>query len=362
MGFYIRKGFNFGPLRLNLSRSGLGASFGVKGARIGIGPRGRYIHMGRGGLYYRQTIPSAPARYSPTPTPAQPALPPVADFQQITSASAVNMADSSAADLLAELNRVKSRVDRLPIVLTVSALILLGLMLTGAEWWAYLILIIITAVSALWARHFDVLNGTAVLNYTLDADAAQKFANLQAPFRLLAQCHRVWYIDAAGHNTDMKRNAGAGTLMNRVATQPRFSRPPKVHCNLELPTLKAGKTTLYFFPDRLLVYDSGGVGAIAYANLKVDTQSSRFVESEAVPSDAHQVDTTWQYVNKKGGPDRRFSNNRQLPVMQYGALAFSSDSGLSVLFLCSRAGIVDAFRATFLPVARVHGAQTLVSP
>ncbi len=29
MGFYIRKGFNFGPLRLNLSRSGVGASFGV---------------------------------------------------------------------------------------------------------------------------------------------------------------------------------------------------------------------------------------------------------------------------------------------------------------------------------------------
>ena len=28
MGFYIQKGFNFGSLRLNLSRSGLGASFG----------------------------------------------------------------------------------------------------------------------------------------------------------------------------------------------------------------------------------------------------------------------------------------------------------------------------------------------
>src|SRR5258708_34831833 len=56
LGFYIRKGFNFGPLRLNLSRSGLGASVGVKGARIGMGPRGTYVHLGRGGLYYRQTL------------------------------------------------------------------------------------------------------------------------------------------------------------------------------------------------------------------------------------------------------------------------------------------------------------------
>jgi len=38
--------------------------------------------------------------------------------------------------------------------------------------------------------------------------------------------------------------------------RPKFSCPPKVQCNLEVPTLKAGKATLYFFPDRLLVYDS----------------------------------------------------------------------------------------------------------
>src|SRR5260370_27411221 len=128
MGFYIRKGFSFGPLRLNLSRSGLGASFGVKGARIGVGPRGTYIHMGRGGVYYRQSlIPSTRGNYPPSPTPArtQPTLPaqpvfsPTEDIQEIASASAITMTDSSAADLLAELNRVKNRVDRFPIVLAV---------------------------------------------------------------------------------------------------------------------------------------------------------------------------------------------------------------------------------------------------
>jgi Protein of unknown function (DUF4236) len=58
VGFYIWKGFNFGPLRLNLSRSGLGASFGVTGARVGVAPRGSYIQLGRGGLYYRQSLGS----------------------------------------------------------------------------------------------------------------------------------------------------------------------------------------------------------------------------------------------------------------------------------------------------------------
>jgi len=53
MGWYIRKAFSTGPVRLNLSKLGLGVSFGVKGARLGVGPRGAYTHMGRGGLYYR---------------------------------------------------------------------------------------------------------------------------------------------------------------------------------------------------------------------------------------------------------------------------------------------------------------------
>ncbi len=51
MGFYIRKSISAGPFRFNLSGSGIGLSVGVKGFRLGTGPRGNYIHMGRGGLY-----------------------------------------------------------------------------------------------------------------------------------------------------------------------------------------------------------------------------------------------------------------------------------------------------------------------
>lgn len=59
MGFYLRKGFNFGPIRVNLSKSGLGVSAGVKGARIGINSQGRaYVHGGRHGLYYRKNLGS----------------------------------------------------------------------------------------------------------------------------------------------------------------------------------------------------------------------------------------------------------------------------------------------------------------
>jgi hypothetical protein len=56
MSFYIRKSIKFGPIRLNFSKSGVGVSAGVKGARVATGPRGTYIHLGGGGIYYRQKL------------------------------------------------------------------------------------------------------------------------------------------------------------------------------------------------------------------------------------------------------------------------------------------------------------------
>lgn len=62
MGFYLRKSFRAGPFRFNLSKSGIGVSTGVKGARVGVGPRGSYVHAGRHGLYYRKNLSSNRSR------------------------------------------------------------------------------------------------------------------------------------------------------------------------------------------------------------------------------------------------------------------------------------------------------------
>lgn len=56
MTTYLRKSFTFGPFRINLSKSGLGISFGITGFRVGTGPRGPYIHAGRGGLYFKKSL------------------------------------------------------------------------------------------------------------------------------------------------------------------------------------------------------------------------------------------------------------------------------------------------------------------
>jgi len=57
MTWFLRKSLRFGPLRLNLSKRGVGASVGVKGARIGVDASGKpYAAGGRGGLYFRTRL------------------------------------------------------------------------------------------------------------------------------------------------------------------------------------------------------------------------------------------------------------------------------------------------------------------
>lgn len=67
--------------------------------------------------------------------------------------------------------------------------------------------------------------------------------------------------------------------------------------------------------------------------------TTRFIEEEAVPKDAEVVGRTWKYVNKSGGPDRRFKNNRELPICLYGEIELRSESGLNTVLMFSNADL-----------------------
>ena len=69
---------------------------------------------------------------------------------------------------------------------------------------------------------------------------------------------------------------------------------------------------------------------IDYSDFRINVSSVRFVEADPVPKDAQVVGQTWQYVNQNGTPDRRYKNNRQIPVCLYGQVFLRSSSGLNV--------------------------------
>jgi hypothetical protein len=344
VGFYLRKSVRVGPLRFNLSTSGIGVSAGIRGLRVGTGPRGNYVHVGAHGIYYRATLPAisatAPHVHQPSlPTPVpQPALPQqsvVTDgLTEIESGSVTSMADSSSGDLLEEI-RAKARLTTWWPVAMVTLCFASCVVVLAAPWWMSAVTVLAGIGVVVWIRQRDTLRKTVVLLYELDSTLEGAYQGFHNGFDWLAACGRVWHLDAAGGNTDWKRQAGATTIVRRSAIAPVKQAPPRLATNLAVPSLNAGRQTLYFFPERVIVYDGGNVGAIAYKDLQVDVSATNFIESASVPSDSKVVDHTWQYVNKKGGPDRRFKDNRQLPVALYGEMHLRSASGLNERFQTS---------------------------
>src|SRR5437899_2423995 len=105
VSFYIRKSISVGPFRFNLSKSGVSVSTGIKGFRVGMGPRGNYVHMGRNGVYFRASLPtSSPSNLRPQPSPPAQSQSPGVVMEEIESGSVSAMVDSSSAQLLEEIN------------------------------------------------------------------------------------------------------------------------------------------------------------------------------------------------------------------------------------------------------------------
>ena len=194
----------------------------------------------------------------------------------------------------------------------------------------------------LWAIYADKLRKTVVLFYNLEPHIEEAFQNLHNTFDSLSACSRIWHIQSKGDiktTYDWKINAGAKALVRRKSINPYADSPPYFKCNITIPILPAGRQRLFFLPDRILVWDTNGVGAVDFDQLVVNFGEQRFIEDESVPSDSRVVDKTWRFVNKKGGPDRRFNNNREIPIVLYEAIFLTSKSGVKELFQASRLGV-----------------------
>ncbi len=352
MGFYIRKSLRVGPLRFNLSKSGVGVSAGIKGFRVGSGPRGNYVHMGRHGIYYRQTLlgGSSDRRSSRSPQRRRPKSQPALDttlghepLEEIDSGDVARMRDSSSEALLREFDS-KRRRHRLAPVTGFAGILIIGLCLVGQLTpWITVPLIALLAAATVATYIRDQLIKTVVLFYDFDSQSESQFQALHDAMLELRRCSKSWHIEAEGDVIDWKRNAGASSIVRRRAITITTGSPPYVKTNIRVPHLPAGRETLYFFPDRLLVFTRQGVGAVSYSDLRIERDDSRFIEDGTVPRDAKIVDHTWRYVNKKGGPDRRFKDNRQLPIALYENVHLTSETGLNEMFELSRVGAGAGF-------------------
>jgi len=195
-----------------------------------------------------------------------------------------------------------------------------------------------------WLKKHDRRRFEVELNYEMDDQFKQVYEEFSRHFAFFSQSGKIWQYLNTQQNMDFKRHAGAGNLIKRISIQDiAANRTPVAHfiTNVSIPYIKLTNLEFYFLPERLLVKRGNTFAAIFYKNLKIDSSLTRFIEEERLASDAIVVGQTWKYVNKNGGPDRRFNDNRQIPICLYSEYTLTSDTGVYEVVTTSQQGAMD---------------------
>lgn len=364
MGLSFRRSLKMGPLRVNLSGAGVGISAGVRGARVSVGPRGTYVTLSAGGFRYQRKLDST-ARTALPAMPRSQAVAPVAAPAEagfIATASVGTLIESSPEDSLEEIQRRVHRLSWFLVYLLLSAPLLVYVLSLELPWLLLLAGVVLGA-GALWIYLWDRERRTARLIYDVDSpELLERFSLCNAAGEALSRAARRWHIYYSVRTQDQKRNAGATSLIRRTRV-PCVPRPlPLIDCNVQPWSIPAGPQQLLFLPDRLLVHEGRRIAAVPYTQLAVEARTSQFIEEESVPSDATVVGSTWRFVNKSGGPDRRFKNNRQLPILSYGEVSLRSPSGMHIVIQCSTAEAADATKRALDELCRLSRADMSEPP
>ncbi|HEX6426203.1 MAG TPA: hypothetical protein VF008_00905, partial [Niastella sp.] len=161
------------------------------------------------------------------------------------------------------------------------------------------------------------------LNYSsikLEIDSENSFSDLyksvMKAFNLLNGAQKKWDFTSTRQTNRVAERTSAANTITRSEISISEKHLPILRA--DLPALcfhNINGGDLYLYPGFLLVYESKeDFAVISYADLKISFNQVRFIESEQVPTDTKIVDKTWFKVNKDGSPDKRFSNNYQIPI------------------------------------------------
>lgn len=379
MGLRYRSSFKLFPgVRLNLSKSGVSASFGVPGATLNLGPRGARATIGvpGTGLSYstqlngggKSPAPSWPEREIQTYNPSLDTIPQVrpsvpsfksgvtrtiasADIEQRTSEGLQSLKDmlvearrqrrevdddlSQASGLLAaqksELLKRRSSILRFFFKKRIDALAQ-ALPDTQAE--------IERLQSWSEATRID-------MTFNIGDEAQRTYGALVDAFNSLANSAMVWDVTTESDVDRKTERSAASTAVTRKPVKLSFSDHDLVRFSGSAMRFQNtnGEDILLYPALALTPRADGAFALVDIRDLKVTFRHAQFIEQDKVPADAQVVGQAWFKANRDGSPDRRFKGNYQIPICIYGDLTFSSETGLLEGYSISNATAAQVFTA-----------------
>lgn len=323
LGLNFRKSINLGcGFRINLSKSGVGYSWGVGGFRITKTAKGtirRTASIRGTGISYTS---EAGTRKRDT----------VQNREQNNYYDTENIVNSSADLILSEglediLSVARNRI-LINQIANIGIIVSSILMLVKIY---FLISLLIFIILKVYIRTFGLIG----LDYVIDDDQKDVVFQRINPFARTALSEKCWRIIQSNKVIDKKYTGGASNSVKRVLCKTFQRAVFPFKSSTAAVSFKSGNETLIFLPDKLFIIQGNKIGALDYNDISKSISNKRFIEDGMVPKDTQIVGYTWQYVNKSGDPDKRFKNNRKLPICQYGEIKLKSTLGLNTIIMFS---------------------------
>lgn len=336
MGLRFRKSINLGGgFRINISKSGIGYSWGVKGFRVTKTANGRIrttSSIPGTGISYSQEF--CHGRTSPSNVPSFDS-----NHYAAENITNENISDIYSAEFEDVINMAKHRIllnrflNFLMIVSFFASYFSLDLCLSEeykTSKYYPICCSIVLAVSVI-SKILLTTMGRIKLEYEIDSDSRQIINERLNLLIDLSMSERIFRVIQSSKVINKKYESGASETITtkKCKVTTNISFPFKA--NIPAPTFKMGKEKIIFLPDKLLIMKGLKIGIVSYTDINVHSGTMRYIEHQRAPKDTKIVGYTWRYVNKSGGPDRRFSNNPQYPICLYGELTLKSDSGLNTV-------------------------------
>lgn len=352
MTWYLRKALSLGPFRFNLSKGGIGTSVGFSGLRIGNGPHGSYVHMGRGGLYARVPLNGATRSQSTDTVDGG-----FRDFYESQAAESFRPASREEF-----LGHVTSSV----LAFRMAAHILLsGVVLTAASWWimgrtaALFTIVATTGIAAVLL--FQSFFRRVHVRLSLDEGATTLLDSIAGTLDVASRESSLWHVDEA--KTIQSVGFPDGITMAKKDRAPvGIGSPYGLVIEPPVPWVGVGRQRLYFMPDQLLITDYWGVGAVPYNDLYIQTSPLTLADRGQRPPTVQYAGTTWPHTRIDGERDRRYSDNPAVPLGAYWQLTLESSSGLREALLFADRGKADALSRVLRTLAEIDTTFTRLSP
>ncbi|MGI4794663.1 MAG: hypothetical protein ACRYG8_11400 [Janthinobacterium lividum] len=197
------------------------------------------------------------------------------------------------------------------------------------------------------------------IKFDMTTEIAGPHQRMQEALDGMASSSASWVVQTEQRIDRVRARTTASTVVGRAPT--KLSRREHALIGTDEPpiTIKAhgGRSTVFLYPGFALVArDTGGDFALVdMKELDVQSVSVGFTETERVPPDSVMIGRTWAKSNKDGSRDRRFKDNQELPVMQYGQIRMSSGTGLDEALMFSRAAACTDFARAVMDLKRLLG-------